>query len=140
MTWFQEKLFFSASIGLSAAVSWIGAIVSTGDARWIYVTLSSSILMAAFLALVVRQSGETIQLTVGRCGIAILGGVLGTRLGIGLLNEEVIHSDMIYLAGVSSLFCVGAFLLGVAFLRAVDQSSTHIAKRALDWMLSRFFK
>jgi hypothetical protein len=137
MTWLQEKVFFAGSVIAASFVSWLGALAADPSARWVYVTLSASMLFSAFLSLVFRKPDEGISLVVGRCGIAIIGGVFGTRLGIGFFDVQTAYTDVIYLAGVSNIFCGAAFLIGIAFLRAVDQSSDHVARRILDWLIGK---
>ena len=130
MTPFHEKIFFGFSTLLGAGFSMLGAIMTDGEARWIYVTLASSSMTSGFLALMFKRADETIRLSVGRCGFAILGGILATRPIVHQLGfEELTETDIISLGGLSSITCIGTFFVGYAFLRCVERSAPALAEK-----------
>jgi peptidoglycan/LPS O-acetylase OafA/YrhL len=138
VTWWEEKIVFALSIFGTAAAAWIGAILSDEETTWLFVTVAASTLTSGFLALVFRRPTEGIGVVIGRCGIAIMGGVLGTRIGVTAMHIQPAHSDPIYLAGVTTMVCAAAFFVGFALVRELDESSPKIAKRIMDWLLNRW--
>lgn len=138
MSWWQEKIVFAGSIFCAAAAAWLGAMFSDEQVAWLFVTVAASVLTAGFLALVFRRPTEGIGVVIGRCGISILGGVLGTRIGVEVLGIDAAHSDPIYLAGVTTMFCAAGFFVGFALVRELDESSPKIAKRLMDWLVNRW--
>ncbi len=130
MNSFHEKLFFGFTTLVSTGCSTLGAILSTGETRWLYVTLASSSMTSGFLALMFKRTEETMRLVVGRCGFAILGGVLATRPIVHHLGfEKVADTDIISLGGLSSATCVGTFFLGYSILRLLEQNAPGIAEK-----------
>lgn len=124
---FHEKLFFGISSLISSSFSLLGAIVSTGEARWLCVTFTACIVTSTMLALIFKQPNERIGKVVGRCGIALLCGVLGTKYVVGYYAITSAHDDMIVLAGVSSLTCIAGFMIGVPLLKVLENRSSKIA-------------
>lgn len=129
MNQFYDKLFFGSSVLLSAASSATGAILSGSESRWLYVTLASSILMSAFLALMFKKPEEAIKLVVGRCGLSVFGGVLLTRPIIHYAKLEIVYNDIIALAGASSAVCVLTFFVGFAFLKIIEAKAPNLAEK-----------
>lgn len=108
----------------------VGAILTTGEARWLYVTLASSSMTSGFLALMFKRSDETMRLVIGRCGFAILGGVLATRPIVHQLGfEKVTETDIISLGGLSAATCIGTFFLGYAFLLILESNAPALAEK-----------
>lgn len=132
MTPFHEKILFGLSILASAAASTMGAVLSTGETRWLYVTITSCILTAAFLALVFKRSDETIRIVVGRSGLSILGGVLGSRFIVHKYGITAANSDVVALAGIAAAVCMGAFIIGYPLLQLVNSKSGGLAKKIYD--------
>lgn len=125
----QEKLFFGCSLLASAAASAIGAILTTGETRWLCVTFAVSFLMSGFLALMFKKPEDTIQLVVGRCGVAILGGIFGTYFVVDKFKIAAANTDVIALGGISGFVCIVCFLIGFAFLRMVEDRAPSIASK-----------
>lgn len=132
MTPFQEKTAFGIFNLISATLLWIGALVTTGEARWLYITFASSVLTAGFLSLIFKRTDETIRIVVGRSGLAILGGVLGSKWLVTHYQLENIHQDGIALAGLAAAVCLLAFVIGFALLKIIAKKSDQIAQRLLD--------
>jgi hypothetical protein len=130
MNQFHEKVFFGLTTLVSTGCSMIGAILTTGEARWLYVTLAASSMTSGFLALMFKRSEETMRLVVGRCGFAILGGILATRPIVHHLGfEKVTETDIISLGGLSSLTSIGTFFVGYAMLVLVERQAPALAEK-----------
>jgi hypothetical protein len=132
MTHFQEKTAFGIFNLLSAAILWTGALVTTGEARWLYITFASSVLTAGFLSLIFKRTDETIRIVVGRSGLAILGGVLGSKWIVAHWGLHHLDADGIALAGLASAVCLLSFVIGFAILQLIAKKSDQIAARILD--------
>jgi len=130
MNQFHEKVFFGFTTLVSTGFSMVGAILTTGEARWLYVTLAASSMTSGFLALMFKRQEETMRLVVGRCGFAILGGVLATRPIVHHLGfEAVADTDIISLGGLSAATCIGTFFIGFAMLSILEKSAPSIAEK-----------
>jgi hypothetical protein len=130
MNQFQEKIFFGVTTLASSSFSLLGAMLTTGETRWLYVTLASSIMMSGFIALMFKKPSESIQLVIGRCGFAILAGVLATRPIVHQMGlSEIVNADVISLAGVSAATCIAAFFVGVQILRAVERAAPSLVDK-----------
>ena len=127
---FHEKLFFGSVTLTSSGLYMLGAIMTTGEARWIYVTLAASSMTSGFLALMFKKEDETIRLVVGRCGFAILGGILATRpITHHLGFENLTETDIISLGGLSSLTCIGTFFLCIPLLKVLEKAAPDLAAK-----------
>lgn len=127
---FQEKIYFGAITLASTAFSTLGVVMTTGDTRWIYATFAASSLTSGFLSLMFKRADETIRLVIGRCGFAILGGILATKPTIHYLGLEVIaDNDLVSLAAMSSATCIGTFFVGYAMLALLEKSAPQIAEK-----------
>ena len=125
----QEKLFFGSSLLASAAASAIGAILTTGETRWLCVTFAVSFLMSGFLALMFKKPEDTIQLVIGRCGMAILGGIFGTYFVVDKFKIAAAQTDVIALGGISGFVCIICFLLGFVFLKMLEDRAPTLATK-----------
>jgi peptidoglycan/LPS O-acetylase OafA/YrhL len=135
MTPFQEKTAFGIFNLLSAGILWLGARVTTGEERWLYITFASSVLTAGFLSLIFKRTDETIRIVIGRSGLAILGGVLGSKWVAKAWSLDHVHQDGIDLAGLAALVCIASFIIGFAFLKIIAKKSDQIAARILErWL------
>lgn len=126
---FHEKLMFGFTLGTSALASWLGAMATNGETRWLFVTLATSMMMSGFMALMFKKPEETIQLVVGRCGLSVFCGIFATRPVVHYLKLESAYSDIISLGGISSLVCVAGFFVGFALLKIVEIKSPAIADK-----------
>ena len=127
---FHEKVFFGATTLASTGFSMLGAIISTGEERWLYVTLAASSMTSGFLALMFKRSDETMRLVLGRCGFAVLGGILATRPIVHHLGfEKVADTDIIALGGLSAATCIGTFFLGFALLSCLEKRAPEMAEK-----------
>lgn len=130
MTPYHEKVFFGLTTLASTGASMLGAIITTGEARWIYVTLASSMMTSGFLALMFKRSEETMRLVIGRCGFAVLGGILATRPIVHHLGfDAMADTDIISLGGLSSATCIATFFVGYAILSCIERSAPSIAEK-----------
>lgn len=127
---FQEKIAFGLAAAFSTMFSTLGAMFTTGETRWVYVTFAISTLTSGFLSLMCRKSDQTIQLTIGRFGFAILGGVLLTKPAIHHFGYTALaETDIIALAGLSALCCIVTFTVGVSLLFLLEKSAPSIAEK-----------
>lgn len=129
MTYTQEKITYGIAAMASAAMSTLGAILSEGDNRWLFVTLTSSILTACFLALVFKRVDETIRIVIGRAGLAIIGGVLGSRYIVHHYGIKSVDSDVVALAGVAAAVTLGGFIIGYPLLQLINSKSGTLAEK-----------
>jgi hypothetical protein len=137
MTPFQEKIYFGVITLASTSVSTVGAILTTGEVRWLYVTLATSILTSGFVSLMLKKPAESVQLVIGRCGLAIIGGVLATKPVINFMNyEEAVKEDMILLALLAAVTCIATFCLSMQVFRAIERT----APKMVDKMFKKFFE
>ena len=119
----------------SSAFAWVGAILSTGEERWLYITFAASFMTSGFLAMFFKKPDETIRMVVGRCGLAILGGIFFTPLTAKYLEAKSLADDGIALAGFATLTCIISFILGVTLLRFVNSKSEEIINRLfVKWL------
>lgn len=132
MNSFHEKIFFGVTTLTSSAFSMLGAYVSTGEARWLYVTLASSSMMSGFLALMFKGEKENVRVLVGRCGFAVLGGILATQPIVQHMGmEAAVEENIIKLAGLSSGTCILTFFFGFALLSAIERKAPALAEKWL---------
>lgn len=127
---FHEKIFFGFITMLSTGFSMVGAIMTTGETRWLYVTLASSLFTSGFLALMFKRADESIRLVVGRSGFSVLGGVLATKpvtLHLGFV--ELTETDIISLGGLSSICCIVTFFCGFIALQSLERMAPQIVAR-----------
>ena len=130
MNSFHEKILFGVTTLVSSGFSLLGAIVTTGEARWIYVTLAASSMTSGFLALMFKRTEETIRLVVGRCGFAVLGGILATQPIVKHFGyEKAVDDSVVSLAGMSAATCVATFFLGYVFLSILERSAPKLVEK-----------
>lgn len=126
---FHEKILFGSAALTSAGTSTMGAMMTEGETRWVFVTFTICILTASFLALMFKKSEESIRLVIGRCGFSVIGGILATQPAAHYLKVESVHTNVISLAALSSLVCIGFFFIGFAMLKIVEAKAPVIAEK-----------
>ena len=129
MTYTQEKITYGLAAMASAGMSTLGAILTDGESRWLFVTITSSILTACFLALVFKRVDETIRIVIGRAGLSILGGVLGSRYIVHRYAMTSAENDIVALAGVAAAVTIGGFILGYPLLQLINSRSGTLAEK-----------
>lgn len=132
MTYPQEKGFLVIGHIAASSLSWIGAILSTGDIRWLAITCAASFMMSCLLAITFKGPEETIQYVSARCGLTIFGGVFVTKYLVWQMNIEVVHTDPIALAGLASLVSIMMFTVGFKALRYLEKRSDFLGKKFID--------
>lgn len=125
----HEKIMFGGTVLASSATSAAGAMLTTGETRWLFVTFTVSFLMSGFLALMFKKTSETIQLVVGRCGFSIFGGILATHPIVKAFGIITAETDVIALAGISSLVCIITFFVGFRMLRIIENRAPELAEK-----------
>lgn len=126
---YHEKMLFGVSTLLSASCAFLGAMLSVGEVRWLLVTLTTSILTSSFLALTFKKPAEAIGLVVGRCGIAILGGVCATKLLVHYFKVNGADSDVIVLGGLSGASCLVTYTVGWALIKVMETKAPELANK-----------
>ena len=129
MTYTQEKITYGIAAITSAAASTFGAVLTNGESRWLFVTITTSILTACFLALVFKRVDEGIRIVIGRAGLSILGGVLGSRYIVHQYGLTIVDNDIVALAGVAAGVTMAGFLVGYPLLQLINAKSGKIADR-----------
>lgn len=136
MSPFAEKVFFGSIALIGTTFSTLGAIMTTGETRWVYVTFAASSMTSGFVSLMVKKDEDAIHRTLGRFGFAILGGILGTKPIVTQLGfSKLCETDIISLAGLSSAVCIGTFFVGVSFLKLLEVAAPGIAEKWLKKFL-----
>lgn len=126
---FHEKLTFGATLLASSMFSALGAIFTSGETRWLFVTFTVSFLMSGFLALMFKKPEDTIQLVIGRCGFSIISGIFGTYQVVERFGISSARTDIISLGGIAAGVCIAAFLIGFALLRIVESKAPQLADK-----------
>lgn len=130
MNSFHEKIFFGAVTLISTSFSTMGAIMTAGETRWVYVTFAVSSLTSGFLSLMFKRADETIRLVIGRFGFAILGGILITKPAIHYLGfEQLAETDIISLAGLAAVCCIVTFFCGFLALQSFEKMAPAIVAK-----------
>jgi len=106
-------------------------VVQDDVLRYLYLTITVSIITSAFLALVFRKSDENMRHVVGRCGLSMLGGVFGTRMIMHHSNIVSANDDIVYLMGFAGAVTMLSFIIGFVCLQLIEKRSTAIAERIL---------
>lgn len=92
----------------------------------------ASSVTAGFLVLVFKRSIDPIRIVVGRCGIALLGGIFLTKPTIHYFGLHAAADNAITLGGIASACSAAMFLVGFALLRLINRSSDRIASKIID--------
>lgn len=132
MSYTQEKIFLGICSLAGSGISFLGALLSTGDVRWFCVTLSMSFITSCLLSLMFKQPEETIQLVVARCGLTILGGVFLTKYVAWQFNIQTIHTDIVAFGGLACLVSIITFVVGYKALRYLERRSEYLARKFVD--------
>lgn len=130
--YFHEKLAAGFATLAAAGISYVGAILSDGEVRWVCITLASSILMSMLVAVLLRAPTETMKLTIARAGFAIMLGVLGTRELLIRWGIDAFEHDAIRLAGVASAMTIGGHVLGYPLLLLANTKGKSWARILLE--------
>lgn len=129
MTYTQEKILFGLGALFSTGVSTIAAAMTTGEARWFFVTLAASVPTALNLALVFKREGEGIRVIIGRANLSILGGVLGSHFVANKFEVISVTTDVVPLAGIAAAVTLGSFLVGYPLLQVINAKSGTLAEK-----------
>lgn len=133
---YYEKVFFGTANLLGAALAGMGAVLTDGDTRWLYVTLVVGILCSTSLALMTRKPTESIGVVAGRSLFAIIMTAVGTRLLAYWADLSVAHTDVIYLGGLSMLVNVLAYTVGYGLIRSLDDGKIGLGTRIVNIIVS----
>lgn len=139
MNYFQEKITLSVSSIIATALASYAAVISTGAVQWFCITLAVSFITSVLLSLTFRQFGETMSLVASRCGISMLGGIFITKYLSLEFEINVIHTDLVAFAGLTSLITTVMFIFGYKVLRILERRSNYLASRFVDARLKALF-
>ena len=131
----QEKLLFGLPSLAGSLICYTGAIMTTGEIRWIYVTLAVGVMTSAFLALLFKKETENIRLVVGRCGISIMLSVLGSRLVVHAYKIAGVDEDVLLLSAIAMGVCIAGYFIGHGFLNYLNKNSEAGSKGVFDFLL-----
>ncbi len=106
--------------------------MTMGELRWIYVTLSVSIITSGFLSLTFKKTTEKIPLVIGRTGIAVLGGTFGTKLVAIQWDLAHVEEDVIILGAYTVGITMLSFFFGYQMLRLFDRKGSEIVEIIFD--------
>jgi FtsH-binding integral membrane protein len=135
MTYTQEKMTYGVAALSASAASTIGAMMTEGESRWFFVTMTSSILTACFLALIFKRADEGIRLVIGRAGLSIMGGVLASRAIVHHWQVNYFNEDIVLMAGLAAGVTIGCFIVGYPLLQLINSKSGTLAERIFKkWM------
>jgi hypothetical protein len=129
---FQEKLAAGGAALVSAGIASAGAMITSGEVRWVCITLAASILMAMFVAVLLRAPGETMKLTIARAGFSVMLGVLGTRELLIRWGAQSFEGDAIRLAFISSCMTIAGMVLGYPLLLLANTRGKSWARIILE--------
>jgi hypothetical protein len=135
---YHDKLIIGFSSIFAAGISHLGAILSEGEVRWFFVTVSVSLITAVFLAMMFKRPDETIQLMAARCGFTLLGGVFLTKGVAHHMGIELIERDIIAFGGLTCGVAITTFILGYQILRYLERRSEYLAKKFVDSKIGTF--
>ncbi len=138
MTYPQDKIVLVTGHLLFTLGSWVAAIWSPADVRWLILTAGTSSVMSALLGVTFKKDKETIQLVAARCVFTIIGGITATRFLVWKFSLDHLHSDPVLLIGATALVCCVMFTVGFAALRYLESKSDFFAKKFID-SKTRFF-
>jgi hypothetical protein len=88
--------------------------------------------MGTLLALILKSPTDTMKVTVGRTGMAILIGTLGTRELVIHWGIEGFQNDAIRLAGWAAGMTAAGMTVGYPLLLLANTKGKDIAKRLLE--------
>lgn len=131
-TYAHEKLMFGLPAMISSSLFSLGAIMTSGEVRWIYVTLAVGVMTSSFLSLLFKKDDETIRIIVGRCGLSIMLSIVGSKVVVYFYQIARVEEDVILLSGISMGVCIFAYFLGHSFLRALNKNADSQGKGMLD--------
>jgi len=128
---FHEKLVYGAAALVAGFLGWAGSILTEGEFRWLCITMTASILMACFVALIVKSPADTIKVTVGRAGLAIALGTCGTRELVIRWGIAAFEGDAVRLAGVAAGLTVAGMVIGYPLVLLANTRGPAIARAIL---------
>jgi len=128
----QERVIYGMGNIFASTFFTLGAIFNPGEARWIFVTLASAVLMSSMMSLTFKRSDETIRLVIGRGGISIMCGIFVSKPLVWWFGIHSAETDIVILGACAALSSIFGFVLGFAGLEYLIKKSDSIAKRFID--------
>lgn len=136
MNYYYEKIFFGTTNLIGGAVALLGAILSEGDTRWFYVTLTVGIIVSTCMALMTRRT-ESMNVVAGRFLFAVICTVLATRIVPYIIPPlDAIHEDVLLLGCAAGAVNVLSFTVGYGLIRNLDDEKVSLGNRLKDFAIS----
>lgn len=136
MNYYNEKIFFGTTNLIGAFFATLGAMMTYGDARWIFVTLVVGIITSTSMALMTRKD-ENMKIVVGRFLFAVVATVLGTRvLSHSIASLAIMNDDIIFLGAIAGAVNVFAFTVGYGLIRSLNDERISLGRWLKDLLLT----
>ena len=132
MHYHEEKLIFGIASLTGSLLCSMGAIMTSGELRWIYVTLAVGVITSAFLALLFRRQTESIRVTIGRCGISIMLSMFGSKVVVHYYKAQPLTEDVLMLSAIAMGVCIFGYFVAHSFLRALDKNSGSFGSQLIE--------
>jgi len=136
MTPYLEKLLIGFGGMVSSSTLALGAIMTTGELRWIYVTLAVGMMTSVFLTLLLKRPTDTVQVIIGRCGLSIMFSMVGSKLVVHFYKITGADSDVVILSAITMGVCVVGYTLGHNFVRMLARNSEKESSKLFDMVMS----
>ena len=131
---YSAKVFYGLMSLATYYFSWMGALLTEGETRWLCITMMSCLPTAVMLSLMFKKPTDPLQKAVGRAFLAILFGILATKPIAQYFGVEGLHEsgNGIMLAGWSSASCGAGYLVGFPLLWLIERRSFLLASLLLN--------
>jgi hypothetical protein len=135
--WTQDKMMLMVSAIIGSSATYLGAIMSEGEARWLLVSFGSAMLASVMLAIGFRKPHETTRIVIGRCFIAIMVGVSITKTALHYWKLDWLDKDIVALLLASNGATTFGYLIGYEVLLLINQDSGSISKWIYNWLVKK---
>jgi uncharacterized membrane protein len=132
MHYHHEKFIFGLASFTSSLLCSMGAIMTSGELRWIYVTFAVGIITSSFLALMCRKESESIKVTIGRSGISIMLSMVGSKAVVHYYKAQEIANDVLILSAIAMGICIFGYFVAHSFIKALDRNSGSIGSELFN--------
>lgn len=136
--WTQDKILLVVSSILGSSATYVAAMLSEGEARWLLVSFGSACLSSVMMAVGFRKPHESTRTVIGRCFIAIMVGVTITKVSLHYWRLDWLDKDIVALILASNAATTFGYLVGYEFLVLINQDSGSISKWIYKALLKRF--
>lgn len=138
MSWYHEKALLVVGTLVSSGASFMGAVLTAGETRWLLATFGSATFAAVFLALGFRRDGENTRVVLGKCGIAGMIGLCIIKFIIHRYDLTFFDKDIVALIFATWGATAFGYLIGFEVLALIGRDGASISKKLYDWLLKKF--